>query len=43
MTKTTRQFITLIFFGIIGATLIVTEAHRHAIAFVWPTLRAILG
>jgi len=43
MTKTTRQFITLIFFGIIGATLIVTEAHRHAIALVWPTITAVFG
>jgi len=36
MTKDTRQFLSLIALGLIGLGLIVTETHRHIIAWAWP-------
>ena len=36
MTKDTRQFVSLIALGLIGLGLVVTESHRHLIAWVWP-------
>ena len=36
MTKDTRQFVSLIALGLIGLGLVVTESHRHLIAWAWP-------
>ena len=36
MTKDTRQFVSLITLGLIGLVLILTESHRHLIAWAWP-------
>jgi hypothetical protein len=36
MTKDTRQFLSLITLGLIGLVLILTESHRHLLAWAWP-------
>ena len=36
MTKDTRQFLSLIALGLIGLVLVLTESHRHLIAWAWP-------
>jgi hypothetical protein len=36
MTKDTRQFVSLTTLGLIGLVLVLTESHRHLIAWAWP-------
>ena len=36
MTKDTRQFLSLITLGLIGLVLVLTESHRHLLAWAWP-------
>ena len=36
MKTNTRQFLSLIALGLIGLVLVLTESHRHLIAWAWP-------